>query len=84
MNLIGLQIKAIREQQALSQKDLAARCNVLGWDISRGTLAKIESQVRRVTDYEAVLLAQALRVPLIELFLGASASMAVELCREPS
>ncbi len=68
MNLIGPKVRQIRELQALTQEDLAARCNVLGWDISRSTLAKIESQVRRVTDEEVALLADALKVDVNELY----------------
>lgn len=55
---------------------LAARCNVIGWDISRGTLAKIEAKVRRVTDIEVALLAKALRVPVNFLFPVSSDSAA--------
>jgi hypothetical protein len=40
----------------------------LGWNISRGTLAKIESQVRGVTDFEVVLLAKALKVKVNDLY----------------
>ena len=68
MNIIGPQVKAIREQQGLTQDQLAAKCNLLEWNISRGTLAKIESKVRRVTDIEVVLLAQALGVTPADLF----------------
>ncbi len=49
MNLIGPRIRFIRESQQITQEALAARCNVLEWDISRSTLAKIEARVRRVT-----------------------------------
>jgi len=35
-----------------------------GWDLSRETLAKIESQIRWVADAELVCLAQALKVPV--------------------
>jgi transcriptional regulator with XRE-family HTH domain len=52
----------------MTQEDLSAQCNLLGWSISRGTLAKIESQVRRVTDSEIALLAQALEVEIATLF----------------
>ncbi|MCH8847215.1 MAG: helix-turn-helix transcriptional regulator [Proteobacteria bacterium] len=38
------------------------------WDINRSTLAKIESQVRRITDEEAALLAKALKVKISELY----------------
>ncbi|MCG8313677.1 MAG: helix-turn-helix domain-containing protein [Pseudomonadales bacterium] len=68
MNVIGPQVKRLREQKAMTQEDLTAQCNLLGWSISRGTLAKIESQVRRVIDSEVVFLAQALEVEISELF----------------
>jgi transcriptional regulator with XRE-family HTH domain len=68
MNVIGPQVKWLREQKAMTQEDLSAQCNLLGWSISRGTLAKIESQVRRVTDSEIALLAQALEVEIATLF----------------
>lgn len=68
MNLVGPQVRQIRESQNLTQEELAARCNVLDWDISRGTLAKIESQVRRVTDEEVALLAKALKVEVGDLY----------------
>lgn len=42
MNLIGPDFREIRKRMNLSQKDLVARCNLLSWDISRGTLAKID------------------------------------------
>lgn len=70
MNAIGPTVRRIRESQGLTQDELAARCNTLDWEISRGTLAKIESQVRRVTDIEVGLLAKALKVKVSELFEG--------------
>ncbi|UZJ43520.1 helix-turn-helix transcriptional regulator [Marinimicrobium sp. C6131] len=68
MNIIGPQVHHLREEQNLTQAELVARCNLLGWDISRGTLAKIEARVRRVTDQEVLLLSQALKVPVEQLF----------------
>lgn len=68
MNIIGPNVKRIREAQGLTQEDLTARCNLIKWDISRGTLAKIESQVRRITDEEVLLLAKALKVDINALF----------------
>ncbi|MCG7978167.1 MAG: helix-turn-helix domain-containing protein [Candidatus Thiodiazotropha endolucinida] len=57
MNLIGPKVRELREKQQLTQEELVTKCNLLEWDISRGTLAKIEAQVRRVTDEEVALLA---------------------------
>jgi transcriptional regulator with XRE-family HTH domain len=68
MNIIGPQIKRLREQNNMTQEELTAQCNLLGWNISRGTLAKIESQVRRVTDSEVALIAKVLKVDISELY----------------
>jgi len=68
MNTVGPKVREIREKQNLTQEALVAKCNLLEWDISRGTLAKIEAQVRRVTDEEVALLAKALKVEVGELF----------------
>ena len=68
MNLLGPRIKALREEQRLTQGELVTRGHLIGWDISRGTLAKIEAQVRRITDDEVPLIAQALKVDIEELY----------------
>ena len=68
LNLVGPQIRKLREAQKMTQEDFTARCNIVGLNISRSTLAKIESQVRRVTDEEAALLAKALKVSVDMLF----------------
>lgn len=68
MNLIGPAVRQQREAQKLTQEQLVARCNLLGWDISRGTLAKIESQVRCITDIEVAKLAAALKIEVQILF----------------
>jgi len=68
MNLIGPNIQKIRKSMNLSQKELVARCNLLGWDISRGTLAKIESRTRKISDGEVLYLSKALKVDIERLF----------------
>lgn len=70
MNIIGPQIKRLREQNNMTQEELTTRCNLVGWNLSRGTLAKIESQVRRVTDSEVALIAEVLGVKITELYKG--------------
>lgn len=67
-NLVGPQIRRIRSEQGLSQPALAAKCQRLGWDAGRDILARIEGQVRLVTDHELLFLARALGVPLLALF----------------
>lgn len=68
LNLIGPQVRRFRRQQRLSQPALAVRCQLAGYDISRESLAKIESRSRSVTDAEIVFLASALKVPFALLF----------------
>ncbi len=69
-NIVGPTVRKLRYQQGLKQEDLAARCGVLGWDLSRGTLSKIEAQLRCVTDSELEILAKALRVEIPALYPG--------------
>ena len=52
----------------MAQDELAARCNLVGLSISRSTLAKIESKVRRVTNTEMALLAKVLKVDNSDLY----------------
>lgn len=67
-NIVGPQIRKTRYEQELTQEMLAARCGVRGLDISRGTLSKIEAQLRCVTDSELQVLAEALQVTIDSLF----------------
>jgi transcriptional regulator with XRE-family HTH domain len=69
-NIVGPQVRKLRYGLGLKQEDLAARCGVLGWDLSRGTLSKIEAQLRCVTDTELEVLAKALRVEIAALYPG--------------
>jgi transcriptional regulator with XRE-family HTH domain len=69
-NVVGPQVRKLRYQQNITQESLAARCGVLGWDLSRATLSKIEAQLRCVTDTELEILAKALKVEITELFLS--------------
>jgi ribosome-binding protein aMBF1 (putative translation factor) len=56
-NIVGPVIRQLREKKGLTQAQLVAKLNLIGWDLSRGTLAKIEAQLRCVTDYEIPVLA---------------------------
>lgn len=67
-NVVGEQVRKLRYQRELTQETLSAKCNLLGWDISRGAMAKIESGLRCVTDAELFVLAKALKVELRDLY----------------
>ena len=66
--MVGPQIRKLRYQQGITQEMLAARCARHGWDLSRGTLSKIEAQVRCVSDAELPVLARALKVNIEKLY----------------
>jgi transcriptional regulator with XRE-family HTH domain len=51
-----------------SQEFLATRLQLRGWNISRDSLASLESQRRRVPDCEMLYLARVLGVRLEDLF----------------
>lgn len=67
-NIIGSRVRFLRQEKELSQEALAAQCNVAGWDISRGTLSKIEARLRRVNDAEVMLLAKVLKCNIADLY----------------
>ena len=69
-NIIGPQVRKIRYKLGLTQETFAARCSLLGLELTRATLSKIEAQVRCVSDAEFVLLAKALKVDLEDLVPG--------------
>ena len=61
-NVVGPQVQKLRYQLGLTQEQLAARCQVRGWDISRATLSQIEARLRCVIDSELLILAKVLKV----------------------
>ena len=67
-NIVGSQVRKIRYSRGLTQEALAASCQRLEFDLSRGTLSKIEAGLRCVTDKELIALARALKVPIQALF----------------
>jgi transcriptional regulator with XRE-family HTH domain len=67
-NVVGPAVRKLRYQRKLSQAQLAARCQLRGWNASRDIIAAIEGQIRYVTDKEIVNLAKILRVPVSNLF----------------
>lgn len=67
-NIVGPQVMRIRNAKSMSQADLAVACQLIGWDVSRGVIARIEGRVKWVSDGELLQLAKALKVSVPELF----------------
>ena len=67
-NVVGPQVRRLRNGLGLSQSELAVKLQLLGWDLDRGALAKIEARLVAVTDYEMLYLARVLGVALEALY----------------
>ena len=61
-NLVGTRVEMARKSQGMKQKELLAQLQVSGVDMNASGLSKLEGQVRHVTDFELVALADILNV----------------------
>ena len=68
LNLVGPQVRKWRDNRGWSQETMASKLQLLGWSISRHSLAKLELGLRRVSDCELYFLAKVLRIDLRDLF----------------
>ena len=67
-NLVGPKVRLLRGRLGLTQDQLAARLQLAGLvDFDRVTVAKIESQIRSVFDFELLVLSRVLQVDANEL-----------------
>lgn len=67
-NIVGDKIKKYRIEQKLSQKELSERLETYAVYICRGSISRIESHERTVTDFELRAMAKILKVPVEDLF----------------
>ena len=61
-NVIYKQLRLIRKRMGVSQKDLAAKLQLLNVNIDQQMISKIENNKRIVTDYEFACLCKVLNV----------------------
>lgn len=69
-NLVGANLKKIRLRNGLSQEQLIAQLNLLGLDLDRTSLSRVENQNREVYDYELVYFSKALKINIVDLYDG--------------
>ncbi len=67
-NITGKNIKIIRKNKKITQEDLCARMQILGYQISRSDISKLENQKKFITDFEIYGFAKALKVSILDLF----------------
>lgn len=70
MNIVGANITRIRQEKDMKQKDLLAKIQSEGLDITGSCLSKIEGQTREVTDKELMIIAEALGVNASDLLVA--------------
>lgn len=66
-NIIGAKVVVIRKAKGIKQKDFLAKLQTMGMDISATSLSRLEGQYRLVQDFEVVIVAKALDIPVEEL-----------------
>ena len=68
-NLCGNAIARLRTAMKISQRELADRMQLVGIDIDKNAVQRIECGKRFVTDIEVVAFAKVFDVPLTDLLL---------------
>ena len=61
-------IKNIRIKSNITQEDLCARMQVLGYQISRSDISKLETGKRYISDYEVAGFAKVLKISILDLY----------------
>lgn len=69
-NICGVQIAKYRKELKKSQRELADALQLLGLDVDKNAIQRIEAGKRFVTDIELVYLAKVLRVTYEDLLNG--------------
>jgi len=82
LNIAGSKIRMLRESRNLTQEALVIICQRLGWDVSRVTLAKIETGARAINDAELVVFSEALNCKGGEIIDPSSLSAALKVVRQ--
>lgn len=66
-NLIGRNVEMRRKAIGMKQKDLLAQLQVRGVEMNSSGLSKLEGQLRKVSDFELIALADVLGVSVLWL-----------------
>ncbi len=66
-NITGKRIAEIRLSKGISQRKLATKMQLLGYDVDHYFIRRVENGERFVTDIDLVIFARALKVEIAEL-----------------
>ena len=68
LNIAGKNIKQIRKEKKITQEELCARMQIMGFKLSRSDISKLETGKRFINDIEIVGFAKALKISILDLF----------------
>lgn len=74
-NLCGQKIAEIRKSKKLSQRKLATKMQLLGYDVDHYFIRRVENGERFVTDIDLVIFSRALGVPICEMLSAEDAKL---------
>lgn len=74
-NLCGKKIAQIRKEKKLSQRRLAAKMQLLGFDVDNYFIRRVENGERFVTDIDLVIFSRALEVSISDLLSAEDAEL---------
>lgn len=67
-NIIGINLKFWRKKMGFSQESFAAKLHLMGLDLDRSAISRIENLSREVYDYELIYFSKALNISILELY----------------
>ena len=67
-NICGVNVARFRKELRISQRELAARLQLIGLDVDKNAVQRMESGQRFITDIEVSYLAAVLNKSLSQLF----------------
>jgi transcriptional regulator with XRE-family HTH domain len=68
LNVVGGQVRKLRERKGWSQEKFAVKLQLAGWDTSQDSVSRLENQVRRVSDLELFVIVEVLNCKFTDLF----------------
>jgi transcriptional regulator with XRE-family HTH domain len=68
LNVVGPQVRKLREQKGWTQYQLTVKLQLAGWDTSQGSLSRLENGEGRVLDLELFVLSKVLGARFEDFF----------------
>lgn len=74
-NLSGKKIALLRKERKLSQRKLAEKMQLMGYDVDHYFIRRVENGERFVTDIDLVIFSRALDIPITDMLSAEDANL---------